>query len=676
MTEDQAQYVYEAVQSGRPVQPYVFSVDIDKLTSSSEDVNPYHAGLHARVDTELFHEPMLEMDQCDLNWSILSTHVEYTMHKDLDNPFRSMNTSNLYDRLEKGDNLIEGPTEMGDERFEEVTCCLRASSYYDDTNDVSTTYLGTYLDENKPRAFNFENHIPMDGRGIARANLMDRTPLKVFFDSGATRSYLSHTFYKVTQTLHNLPKFTTTGTGIKIGNGSIVQVLFVIPLLFMCHGHVFEIYTIVAGIDDGIDLVFGFKNMVETEGMLNTRTGEFDFLGRSIPIFPQHDLDVKPGGKAYLKVKMLFVEKLSGRALCKMFVGEINHTLKLKVQDNQAVVEFENRSDKTAKLRKVKVLGVLDLRSMGYFKVGYQRMVTMTESSRNFQMHHYQQIAKGKPKNECGLYFKMSNDRGPPRNTTHKSENPRREPWEDPYPWLAEDDPRRFQSDAEILFEKIDLKDSALTKREKAKLMKMILKYRDAFSLRDEIGACPNLTADIKVIDESPFFVRPFPLSEGDKPFMDKQMERLISLGILSKNSTSHTSPVMLITRKLTNDKHPVVDFRLLNTRILRRNTSIPLMSDVLSILDNSECEVVSCVDIKDAYHSIPLTERSKEFCSILPYFGSPIYRYEVLPMGIACAPQIWMDYITLILGELEDKSKYIAIMDDLLVHSSKAAHW
>ena len=84
----------------------------------------------------------------------------------------------------------------------------------------------------------------------------------------------------------------------------------------------------------------------------------------------------------------------------------------------------------------------------------------------------------------------------------------------------------------------------------------------------------------------------------------------------------------------------------------------------------------MSCVDIKDAYHSIPLTERSKEFCGILPYFGSPIYRYEVLPMGIACAPQIWMDYITLILGELEDKSKYIAIMDDLLVRSSKAVHW
>ena len=215
-----------------------------------------------------------------------------------------------------------------------------------------------------------------------------------------------------------------------------------------------------------------------------------------------------------------------------------------------------------------------------------------------------------------------------------------------------------------------------LSRKERTRLMKMLIKYRDAFSLRDEIGECPNLKADIKVIDDSPFFVRPFPISENDKPFMDDQMERLVSLGILSKNSTSHTSPVMLITRKLTKDKRPVVDFRLLNTRILRRNTSIPLMSDVLSILGNSECEVVSCVDIKDAYHSIRLTEMSKEYCGILPYFGSPMYRYEVLPVGIACAPQIWMDYITLILNELENKKKYISIMDDLLIHSTKADHW
>ena len=114
----------------------------------------------------------------------------------------------------------------------------------------------------------------------------------------------------------------------------------------------------------------------------------------------------------------------------------------------------------------------------------------------------------------------------------------------------------------------------------------------------------------------------------------------------------------MLITRKLTKDKRPVVDFRLLNTIILRWNTSIPLVSDVLSILGNSECKVLSCLDFNDAYHSIPLTDKSKEYCGILPYFRSPIYRYEVLPKGIACAPQIWMDYVSMIIGSLEHKSK------------------
>ena len=346
--------------------------------------------------------------------------------------------------------------------------------------------------------------------------------------------------------------------------------------------------------------------MAETEGMLNTRTGEYDFIGRSIPVFPQNDLDIPAGEKAYIKVKAPFCDKLSDM-ICTKFLGrDMVYTLRVKFQDNQGVVQFRNGSEENDQLRKNKAVGILDLRSIGYFKVGYQKMVNMAESSKTFKMYHYQQV-KCKAKTELDQYMriigKYSAEKSKRRVDKEEKVGPDKK--HDPYPWLAEDDPRRYQSDEEILYEKIDLSDSALSRKEKARIMKLLIKYREAFSLRDEIGECPNLEADIRVIDGSPFFVRPFPISEGDKPFMDEQMERLVSLGILSKNSTSHTSPVMLITRKLTKDKRPVVDFRLLNTRILRRNTSIPLMSDVLSILGNSKYEVVSCVDIKDAYHSI-----------------------------------------------------------------------
>ena len=89
----------------------------------------------------------------------------------------------------------------------------------------------------------------------------------------------------------------------------------------------------------------------------------------------------------------------------------------------------------------------------------------------------------------------------------NEEENVERHKKYHPYPWLTKGDPSRSQSDEEILYEKIDLSDSALSRKEKSRLMKMLIKYRDAFSLRDEIGECPNLKADIKVIDESPFFV-------------------------------------------------------------------------------------------------------------------------------------------------------------------------
>ena len=132
--------------------------------------------------------------------------------------------------------------------------------------------------------------------------------------------------------------------------------------------------------------------MVETEGMLNTRTGEYDFIGRSIPIFPQNDLDVPAGEKAYIKVKAPFCDKLSGMICTKFFGRDLVYTLRVKFQDNQGVVQFRNGSDETAQLRKNKAVGILDLRSIGYFKVGYQKMINMAQSSEAFKMYHYQQV--------------------------------------------------------------------------------------------------------------------------------------------------------------------------------------------------------------------------------------------------------------------------------------------
>ena len=61
--------------------------------------------------------------------------------------------------------------------------------------------------------------------------------------------------------------------------------------------------------------------------------------------------------------------------------------------------------------------------------------------------------------------------------------------------------------DTEILDKYINLKDSCLDEKEKEQVMKMLYEYKDVFSLRDEIGTCPNIEVDIEVTDSSPFFI-------------------------------------------------------------------------------------------------------------------------------------------------------------------------
>ena len=151
-------------------------------------------------------------------------------------------------------------------------------------------------------------------------------------------------------------------------------------------------------------------------------------------------------------------------------------------------------------------------------------------------------------------------------------------------------------TDREILEKYIDFKNSCLDKEEKVKVMDMLFKYKEAFSLRDEIGICQNIEVDIDVTDKSPFFIRPYHVREEDKT-------------ILKEGCLAYSSPVMLISRKLTKDKRVVTDFRHLNVRIAKNNLAYLLVRDTFSVLGNSKCEVLSVLDLKDAFHSLRLTE-------------------------------------------------------------------
>ena len=74
-------------------------------------------------------------------------------------------------------------------------------------------------------------------------------------------------------------------------------------------------------------------------------------------------------------------------------------------------------------------------------------------------------------------------------------------------------------------------------------------------------------------------------------------------MGILKEGFTPYSSPVMLINRKLTKDKRVATDFRHFYVRIAKNNLAYTLVRDTFSVLGSSKCEVLSVLDLKDAFH-------------------------------------------------------------------------
>ena len=86
---------------------------------------------------------------------------------------------------------------------------------------------------------------------------------------------------------------------------------------------------------------------------------------------------------------------------------------------------------------------------------------------------------------------------------------------------------------------KLNLKDSILNEKQKEEFLTKVEQFTDMFSLRDKIGTCPFIEVHLKLKDETPFFVRPYPMREEQKKVIQKEMDRLEHLGIIRKGLTS-----------------------------------------------------------------------------------------------------------------------------------------
>ena len=383
LTKGQTKQIYDKVELGEEVKIRNLVQQNTSIPLKQEmfanDVNQYEKAL---LSDRNMRRSNLQMEQ----WSILSDNIVYVRLEDND----IMNGINIkpidyreYKRMnrkmgkEGGEQLDidfgESPEIMRSrymDVYDEIYAEIVTTSRFDENIDLNMTYLGR-IDMKREEVMKAEGSFPISEQGFVMGKLLNGEECQILLDTGPSKSYMSKSYYLRCKLLHNLPKFALKTQRIQVGNGQYVGVLFVILVIVEINKHRLEVFTLVSEIFDNVDMVLGIKNVFELEAVIDSRESSFRFLSRSIPIFPQEQVSVKPGEKKLIPIEAPFIEEISGMAIVKIIDQgqKMPMMLNLKFIRNKAMLDMANNTRETVIFDKKTSIGILDLRSLGYYKI-------------------------------------------------------------------------------------------------------------------------------------------------------------------------------------------------------------------------------------------------------------------------------------------------------------------
>ena len=271
LTKEQAKQIYDKVKLGeevkiRKLDQYNTPISPKQVTFAS-DVNQYEKALLSDRNTRRSN---LQMEQ----WSILSDNIVYVRSEDND----IMNGINIklidyrehkriYRKMGKeGGEWLD--IDLGESReikrsrymdvYDDIYAEVVTTSRFDENVDLSMTYLAR-IDMKRDEVMKAEESFPISEQVFVMGKLMNGEECQILLDMGASKLYMSKSYYLRCRSLHNLPKFASKTQRIQVGNGQYVGVLFVIQVIVEINKHRLEVFTLVSEIFDNVDMVLALR---------------------------------------------------------------------------------------------------------------------------------------------------------------------------------------------------------------------------------------------------------------------------------------------------------------------------------------------------------------------------------------------------------------------------------
>jgi len=166
----------------------------------------------------------------------------------------------------------------------------------------------------------------------------------------------------------------------------------------------------------------------------------------------------------------------------------------------------------------------------------------------------------------------------------------------------------------------------------------------------------------ISVTPSPPLRQRVRPLAMDRLDFVKSEFAELLNSGVVRRSLSPWASPLHLVPKK-DGSYRPCGDYRRLNKITVHDAYPMPLISDVLRRLPHAT--VFSTLDLRKAYHQIPMREADVEKTAVITPIG--LFEYLFMPFGLRNAAQTFQRHIDNVLSTF---SCALAYVDDILIGS------
>lgn len=117
-----------------------------------------------------------------------------------------------------------------------------------------------------------------------------------------------------------------------------------------------------------------------------------------------------------------------------------------------------------------------------------------------------------------------------------------------------------------------------------------------------------NLNVNIITTDEIPIAKRPRRLAFPEQEFVNEQMQEWLDTGSITENTSNYACPIVWAKKK-NNLLQLCVDYRPFNNKIIKANFPLPLIEEVLDIIE--QAQVFLTLDLKNGFFHIDTSEES-----------------------------------------------------------------